>query len=154
MGAGVPFTTKFLLGLGQFIQLYWILVLCLIAGCVIAFKFFISTKKGRFLFDQWKLGIPIIGDLIKKITAARFSQTLSTLSSSGIPILISLEVVTDTIGNTVVVEALNKVSGRVKEGKSYNTPLDSDHWLRWKKMVQYLNPGGQNAKTEKIPQRT
>lgn len=124
MGASVPFMTQFLLLLGVWIKNYWYVVIAGIVALFILWKIYVSTTQGRFRVDGFKLNLPIVGDLTRKTIAARFTQTLSTLLSGGIPILIALDVVTETIGNTVVTRSLKDIISRVGEGKSIATPLE------------------------------
>jgi type IV pilus assembly protein PilC len=123
IGATIPLPTQILLNLSTFIVNYWYGFLLIAVGCFIGYKIYTSKEIGRFKLDQFKLRLPIIGEFIKKTTISRFAQTLSILLSGGIPILTSLEVVIDTVGNTVVAKALQEVSARVGEGKSIAQPL-------------------------------
>jgi type IV pilus assembly protein PilC len=84
-----------------------------------------KTKKGRRTVDTLKLKLPIFGDIQRKSAIARFSRTLGTLVTSGVPILQALNITRDTAGNVVVSDAIEKVHEAVKEGESIVTPLQS-----------------------------
>jgi type IV pilus assembly protein PilC len=84
-----------------------------------------KTKKGRRTIDNLKLKLPIFGDIQRKSAIARFSRTLGTLVTSGVPILQALNITRDTAGNVVVSDAIEKVHEAVKEGESIVTPLQS-----------------------------
>jgi len=99
---------------------------------IIAFGVFIAvlnamgkTKGGRAFIDKLKLHLPILGDIQRKSAVSRFSRTLGTLVTSGVPILQALNITRDTAGNVVISEAINKVHEAVKEGESIVTPLSS-----------------------------
>ena len=123
MGATVPLPTQILLQTSVFIRHYWYIILPAALGSFIVFSGYVRTKGGRFKFDKLKLKFPVIGNLVSKTTISRFAQTLSILLSGGIPVLTCLDVVTDTVGNTVVAEALKNVSSNVSEGKTIAEPL-------------------------------
>lgn len=123
MGVTVPLPTQILLEISVFIQYYWYIILAVGAGVFILFRGYVETKGGRFKFDQLKLKFPIIGNLVSKTTISRFAHTLSILISGGIPVLTCLDVVTETVGNTVVAKALKDVSSSVSDGKTIAQPL-------------------------------
>ena len=91
---------------------------------VILFKLSLKTKKGRWLFDKFKLHMPVIGSVISKVAIARFCRTLGTLVSSGVPILQALNIVRETAGNVVVANAVQMVHESVKEGETITAPLE------------------------------
>lgn len=84
-----------------------------------------QTPAGRKVIDNFKLSLPLFGDILRKSAIARFSRTLGTLVTSGVPILQALMITRDTAGNVIVAEAIDKVHDSVKEGESIVTPLQS-----------------------------
>ena len=96
-----------------------------IAGVFVLFKLWSNTKAGRTGVDAFKLKIPIFGDLTKKSAISRFSRTLGTLVTSGVPILQALTITRDTAGNVVVSNAIDKIHEAVKEGESIVAPLQA-----------------------------
>ncbi|YCM45696.1 type II secretion system F family protein [Verrucomicrobiaceae bacterium 227] len=99
----------------------WILFISV--GTYLAFAAWTRTKKGRNIVDSLKLKIPIFGDIQRKSAIARFTRTLGTLVTSGVPILQALNITRDTAGNVVVSEAIDKVHDAVKEGESIVSPM-------------------------------
>jgi len=96
-----------------------------IAIGVVGWKIFNGTPAGAQLIDRWKLKLPLFGDLITKTSIARFSRTLGTLVSSGVPILQALNITRETSGNIVISEAIAKIHESVKEGESMVGPLEA-----------------------------
>ena len=85
----------------------------------------LKTKAGRLIWDKFKLKMPAIGPVISKIAISRFTRTLGTLVSSGVPILQALTIVKETAGNVVISNAVAKVHESVKEGETITAPLES-----------------------------
>jgi type IV pilus assembly protein PilC len=92
-------------------------------GFVVALKTFRSFDKGAYLFDNFLLNMPVIGDILKKAAVAKFTRTLGTLISSGVPILDALDIVAKTAGNLVIEDAIIFTRDRISEGKSIVDPL-------------------------------
>jgi len=99
-------------------------VLIGIVAFVICFKILLKTKKGSYIWDKIKLKIPVLGPVISKVAIARFTRTLGTLVSSGVPILQALTIVKETAGNQVVGNAVGMVYESVKEGETITAPLE------------------------------
>lgn len=99
----------------------WLMVVAVLGW--LAFGAWTRTEKGREIFDRAKLNLPIFGDIQRKSAIARFSRTLGTLVTSGVPILQALNITRDTAGNVVVAGAIDKVHDAVKEGESIVTPM-------------------------------
>lgn len=101
----------------------WVFLVC--AGIFVGVKVWGNTPVGRKNIDNFKLSLPLFGDILRKSSIARFSRTLGTLVTSGVPILQALMITRDTAGNVIVAEAIDKVHDSVKEGESIVTPLQS-----------------------------
>lgn len=123
MGGQLPGPTAFLIEASQFTQHYFLYIIAIIVMIVIAFKRFYKTEKGRLMVDSLVLKAPIFGELLKKVAVAKFSRTLSTMMSSGVPILEGLAIVSKTSGNVVVENALLKTRQSIAEGRSIAEPL-------------------------------
>ena len=123
MGGQLPGPTQFLVSASQFAQHYFLFLIAVIVILFIAFKRFYKTEKGRWIVDSLVLKAPIFGDLMKKVAVAKFSRTLSTMMSSGVPILEGLAIVSKTSGNVVVENALLKTRQSISEGRSIAEPL-------------------------------
>jgi type IV pilus assembly protein PilC len=91
----------------------------------IAFMMFGKTKVGRHIYDKVKLKMPVMGPVISKVAISRFSRTLGTLVSSGVPILQALTIVKETSGNVIVSNAVAAVHDSVKEGETITAPLEA-----------------------------
>lgn len=124
-GRSMPLATQLLLSFSEILQNWWWLIAALFALFAFAFRHYTKTGSGRYRLDTWKLRLPILGDLIRKIEIARFSRTLGTLVHSGVPILQALELVRDIISNRVIAASLDKVHSRVKEGEKLAGPLSA-----------------------------
>ena len=123
-GEQLPLPTRIVVGISHFLAGWGGLgMLIAIIGAVIGFKFYYKTPGGRRVIDRLLLKIPILGDIFRKITVARFSRTLSTLLSSGVPILQSLDITARTAGNVIIESAILKVREGVERGESFVDPL-------------------------------
>ena len=121
--AQLPLPTRMLLGLNFILTHYWYLIILAIGGVIASFRNFINTKKGRYLWDNFKLKVPVFGELTLKISMSRFSRMTSVLSASGIPILNTLEIVKDAIGNRIVANSVENIVKAVNEGKGMVEPM-------------------------------
>ncbi|OGW80942.1 MAG: hypothetical protein A3C47_05740 [Omnitrophica bacterium RIFCSPHIGHO2_02_FULL_51_18] len=123
LGGELPIPTQLLIAISDFlVHSFPIWVGGSIAAAVM-FRRFLNTDKGRFLFDHFKLTMPIFGTIFRKVAISKFSRTLSTLAKSGVPILTALEIVSKTAGNVVIEEAVNKVRASIREGENITGPL-------------------------------
>lgn len=122
-GVQLPLPTRMLYGLSQVVRRYWYMMIIVFGGLTGLFKFYVSTRFGRLQVDRFKLKIPVVGDLIRKICISRFSRTLSTLVSSGVPILHALEIVEKVVGNEVIARVILHVREGVSEGEKIAQPL-------------------------------
>ncbi len=124
-GRQLPALTRFVMGASDFVKSNILLILGAIAVLVIAYNLIARTAGGRATIDRIKLYLPLFGDLIRKTAISRFSRTLGTLVTSGVPILQALNITKETAGNTVIAQAIGKVHDSVKEGESIVTPLEA-----------------------------
>ena len=122
-GADLPLPTKIVMALSTFLRSYWwVLVGVLVVGAV-AFQRYYITEKGHMQVDKLLLRVPVMGDVIRKGAVARFTRTLSTLISSGVPILNGLEITARTSGNRVIQEAIMSARASIREGETIAAPL-------------------------------
>ncbi|MRR56768.1 MAG: type II secretion system F family protein [Deltaproteobacteria bacterium] len=122
-GGELPAPTKFVIGLSNFLVKYIIVIIAAIVALFFLFKKYYATQQGRKTIDRLALRAPIVGLLIRKVAVAKFTRTLGTLVSSGVPILDGLDIVARTAGNKVVEEAIMKVRQSISEGKTIAEPL-------------------------------
>lgn len=124
LGGELPAYTKFLVNVSHFLAGWGgLVVIVAIIGIVIAYRRIKATEKGRLAIDRIKLKLPVAGTLFHKTAMSKFSRTLGTLISSGVPILGALEITGETTGNMVVTRALDGVRAGVKEGETIARPL-------------------------------
>jgi type IV pilus assembly protein PilC len=109
--------------LSHFMATYWWLIGLFWAVVVIALKMYYKTENGHRNIDRILLKLPVFGPILRKIAVARFSRTLSTLLSSGVPILESLDITARTAGNVIVSDAILKVRAAIEQGQTFVEPL-------------------------------
>jgi type IV pilus assembly protein PilC len=124
-GRALPGLTQFVINLSAFVKEHILLLLGGIAVVVVGYKLFVRTEKGRIIMDRVKLNAPLFGDLVRKSSISRFTRTLGTLVTSGVPILQALNITKETAGNAIISDAITKVHDSVKEGESIVTPLEA-----------------------------
>lgn len=124
LGVDLPLPTRIVIGLSHFVgSVYGLLILVFVIGSGVAVKFWYGTPQGRFALDTIILRLPLIGILLRKIAVARFTRTLGTLISSGVPILEGLDITARTSGNAVVEKAISQTRKAVEAGRSLVDPL-------------------------------
>lgn len=124
-GGDLPAPTKFVIGLSNFLLKYIIVIIAAIFAAIWGFKKFYSTPVGRKKVDAFALKAPVAGPLIRKVAVAKFTRTLGTMVSSGVPIMDGLEIVAKTAGNKVIEEAIYGVRQAISEGKTMSEPLQA-----------------------------
>jgi type IV pilus assembly protein PilC len=122
-GGALPAPTRIVIGMSKSFMANWYLYALTGIAIVLGFTFMLRTDKGRFAWDRFVLRIPVIGNVLRKVVVARFTRTLGTLLSSGVPILDSLDIVARTAGNVVVKKAILYAKDRISEGKDLASPL-------------------------------
>lgn len=122
-GGAMPAPTQFLIDLSHFMTSYWYLLFGIPVALVVAWRAWVSTGSGRLNWDAFVLKVPVFGPLIRKIAVARFTRTLGTMLSSGVPILDALEIVAKSSGNKVIERGILMVRLRIAEGKNIAGPL-------------------------------
>jgi type IV pilus assembly protein PilC len=124
LGAELPLPTRIVIGLSQFVgSVYGLLIVFVAIGAGVGLKLWHGTPQGRMAIDSTMLRLPIIGMLLRKIAVARFTRTLGTLISSGVPILEGLDITARTSGNAVVEKAIQQTRKSVEAGQSLVDPL-------------------------------
>jgi type IV pilus assembly protein PilC len=140
LGGTLPLPTRLLIALSDAVKSFFIFFILGIIGLAFLFRWWKNSDKGRLTWDKLKLRVPIFGPLFHKTAMSRFARTLSVLNRSGVPILQSLDIVQDTVGNAVVAEAVKDLQAGVKEGESLATPL-SRHEVFPAMVVQMIAVG-------------
>jgi type IV pilus assembly protein PilC len=124
-GDALPAFTRVVLGISRTIKEHTLATLGSLFAIFVAFKIFVKTKFGRKLFDRFKLKMPVLGPVVSKVAISRFTRTLGTLISSGVPILQALTIVKETSGNVIIGDAVSAVHESVKEGETITQPLEA-----------------------------
>ena len=122
-GQALPAPTQFVLGLSDFTRKYFLLVIVVTVALVAALRWYRNRESGRRNIDALLLKLPILGSLLQRISVARFSRTLGTMVSSGVPILEGMDIVAKSAGNKVIEEAIVKARMSISEGKTIADPL-------------------------------
>ncbi len=125
LGGQLPLLTRIMMGISSFFRHFWFIVFPMFALALYGLKRLKESKRGTETWDRVKLHLPMkLGDIIQKIAVARFSRTLATLVSSGVPILQAIEITGKTSGNTVIEYAMEDVKENIKGGDSIARPLE------------------------------
>jgi type IV pilus assembly protein PilC len=122
-GGAMPAPTQFLIDLSHGLRDHWYWFLGVPVALVVAFKLFVRNPRGRELWDRFTLQVPLFGPLVRKVAVARFTRTLGTMISSGVPILDALQIVAKSAGNKIVEKAVLFVRAKISEGKNMASPL-------------------------------
>lgn len=124
LGAGsLPAPTRMVLGISHAITDNLILGSIVTTALIVGFVFAMRTHRGKLIFDTVILKTPIIGPVLRKIAVARFTRTLGTLLSSGVPILDAMDIVSKTSGNIVIARAISYARNKISEGMDIKSPL-------------------------------
>ena len=127
LGGDLPFLTKSVVASSKFVGRFSIPIIILLAIAFFAMRAYYKTHRGRRVLDGLLLKIPILGIVMRKIAVARFCRTLSTLTSSGVPILDGLEITAKTAGSSIVEDAIMTTRSAIEEGRTISEPLrDTD----------------------------
>lgn len=121
----LPGLTKLVIGFSRWMSSNVLWLALGVVVVVVAWRLFAATVGGRRSIDGWKLKLPLFGDVQRKTAISRFTRTLGTLVTSGVPILQALNITRETAGNTIVSDAIQRVHDAVKEGESMVAPLES-----------------------------
>jgi type IV pilus assembly protein PilC len=122
-GRPLPWFTRFVLGISDVVTHDFLLTAIVVAGFYALFRLALRTPAGRRLFDYYKLRAPVLGPLFRKLAIARFTRTLGTLVTSGVPILQALAIIKEATGNVVVGNVVSQVRASVEQGESISGPL-------------------------------
>jgi type IV pilus assembly protein PilC len=123
LGVSLPLPTRIVMGMSSFINTFWWIIGGSAIGLVYGVKQIRKHPRGKYYFDKMLLFLPVVGSLLLKIAVGRFTRTLGTLITSGVPILEGLGITARTSGNAVLEEALMKVRKAIEEGRTIVDPL-------------------------------
>lgn len=139
-GSELPAITQMVLGLSQWFQKYWVLILVFLLATIFLLRYLSQRDKMAYSFDYLQLKIPIIGMFLQKTILARMTQTLSSLLNSSVPILQALDVTSQVVDNRVVEEVLIAAKKDVEQGESLAKPMEA-HWFFPNLIIQMIKVG-------------
>ena len=139
-GSELPAITQMVLGLSQWLQKYWVLILAFLLATIFLLRYLSQRDKMAYSFDYLQLKIPIIGMFLQKTILARMTQTLSSLLNSSVPILQALDVTSQVVDNRVVEEVLIAAKKDVEQGESLAKPMEA-HWFFPNLIIQMIKVG-------------
>lgn len=149
LGGTLPLPTRILIFVSDTLRSMFLYVVGVFAVLGFALKRYMNTSQGRVIFDKMILRLPVLGQLLRKVAVAKFTRTLATLVKSGVPILVSLEIVGKTAGNTVIEKALQEVRTSIKEGENIADPLAKSGAFP-PMVVRMIHVGEQTGELEKM----
>jgi general secretion pathway protein F len=123
MNKTLPLSARIVMGMSDAIRGYWWLGLLLIALVVFGARYWVRTPRGSLTWDQTKLRLPIVGDVVRKMEVGKIARTLGTLLKSGVPMVQALGIVKEVAGNQMVARSLAEVEVGVREGEGVSEPL-------------------------------
>ena len=145
----LPWPTQALLSIAAFLRAYWIYIAIAIVALLVGWRAWIRVPANRFTVDRLKLKSPLLGRLLRDVAVARFTRTLGTLISSGLPILDALRITRNTLGNVALMDAVDQVQDQVTSGKSLADPLERSG-LFPPLLVQVVNLGERSGRLESM----
>lgn len=148
-GQSLPGPTKIVLAISDFFRTKWYFLFGGIAAFILLFKKAYATERGRLEIDRNALKLPVVGILIRKIAVAKFSRTLGTLVSSGVPIIEALEICARTAGNKIIEQAVVVTIEAIKEGESIAVPLAREGVFP-PMVIQMIDVGENSGQLEKM----
>ena len=136
MGADLPLPTRLMIGFNDWLVQYWLISLLLLGSVVGVAVWWLKTETGLYWLDRFKVTVPIFGPLMAKFVLSRFSKVFATLNRSGLPILVTLDLSADTLGNTYYAEFVRKVREQVNKDRMCPVPWGAPGffrpcWCRW-----------------------
>jgi general secretion pathway protein F len=123
MNVTLPIYTRLLIGLSTFVSSYWYLAILLAVATTMGARAWLRTPGGKLTSHRFQLKAPVLGSLTRLIAMSRFSRTLSTLLSSGVPLLVAMDIVRNIVGNIVLQDVVEKARDSIREGESIAAPL-------------------------------
>jgi len=145
----LPWPTKVVIGIADFIGIWWPWIVGLIFGSIVGWKSWTSSPENRLKLDRFKLRIPLLGPLLRDVAVTRFTRTLGTLTSAGLPILDGLSITKDTLRNAALADAIVGVQEEVRAGRPIAQPLERSG-LFPPLLVQVVNLGERSGQLEKM----
>lgn len=152
-GATLPLPTRILLALSNFMTTKWYILIAAIVLIAAAARAFTSRSKGRQFVDNFKMKAPIFGKIYRKIITAKFARTFGTLMGSGIPIITSIEICAEVVGNSIIKNVLDSTKDEIKKGLSIGETLESRHVFPVM-LTQMIKIGEESGTLDSILEKT
>lgn len=145
----MPLPTLIVLGIADFTSTYWGVIVLGFIGLFVGWRFWVNVPENRLRFDRWKLRMPIAGRVLRDVAVARFTRTLGTLTTAGLPILNALRITRDTLVNAALMNAIDEVEDQVTAGKPLAEPLEQSG-LFPPLLIQIVNLGERSGRLEQM----
>jgi len=149
MNQTLPLPTIVLISVSSFLKSFWWLVLSILAVAMILVRQFKKTPKGNYIWDEFKIRIPLLGMINIKMAMARFGRTLGSLLQSGVPLISALQIVRNIVSNALIAEVIDKAIEDIQAGMSLAAPLSQNRWFP-PIAVQMISVGEQSGELEKM----
>jgi general secretion pathway protein F len=143
----LPLATVILIHVSSFLRSFWWLVLAAIAGVVLLLRRLVKTPKGRYVWDELQLRVPVVGPVVQRIALARFGRTLGSLLNSGVPLISAIQIVRNIVSNVIIADVLDNAVEEIQEGKSLASPLAQSRWFP-SIVIQMISVGEQSGELE------
>ena len=143
----LPIPTVVLIDVSNFLKSFWWLILLATASGIVIIRHLRNTPRGRYVWDELKLRIPILGPINNKIAVARFGRTLGSLLKSGVPLISALQIVRNIVDNVMIADVIDNTVDEIQAGKSLASPLAQSRWFP-PIVVQMISVGEQSGELE------
>lgn len=124
-GIALPLPTKIAMFLYQGLADYWYIIIIALVALIVGLRYYFKTVAGRYALDAFLLKMPLFGTLFQKAAMSRFASIFAIMQASGVPVMKTMEVISDTIGNTAISREFDRVRERIQEGQGISGPLKS-----------------------------
>lgn len=143
----LPIPTVVLIDVSNFLKSFWWLILLAIGSGIVIIRHLKNTPRGRYVWDEVKLRIPILGPINNKMAVARFGRTLGSLLKSGVPLISALQIVRNIVDNVMIADVIDNTVDEIQAGKSLASPLAQSRWFP-PIVVQMISVGEQSGELE------
>jgi len=143
----LPIPTVVLINVSNFLKTFWWLILLAAAAGIVIIRQLINTPRGRYVWDEVKLRIPVLGPINNKMAVARFGRTLGSLLKAGVPLISALQIVRNIVDNVIIADVIDNTVDEIQAGKSLASPLAQSRWFP-SIVVQMISVGEQSGELE------
>ncbi|MCK4389010.1 MAG: type II secretion system inner membrane protein GspF [Desulfobacterales bacterium] len=145
----LPLPTVVLINVSNFLKSFWWLILLATGGAIVILKQLKNTPRGRYVWDELKLRIPVLGPINNKIALGRFGRTLGSLLQAGVPLISALQIVRNIVNNVMIADVIDNAMEEIQAGKSLASPLAQSRWFP-SIVIQMISVGEQSGELEKM----